>query len=143
MLPLPTSRARAAAAPGRGQAADGLDQALPRGAAHLRPDHRDRPHQHHVAKQVVDFFAAKAIGVTTNVAGPLDRALPRRHPHHRHPRLGPRLGARRPSGVCIFSYDGVVRVGFKADAAVVTDPEKLVHAFDDEMDTLVRLAAAV
>jgi len=36
-----------------------------------------------------------------------------------------------------------VRVGFKADATRVTDPEKLVHAFDDEMDTLVRLAAAV
>ena len=45
--------------------------------------------------------------------------------------------------MCIISYDGVVRVGFKADAAAVTDPEKLVHAFDDEMDTLVRLAAAV
>jgi diacylglycerol O-acyltransferase / wax synthase len=95
-----------------------------------------------VAKQFVDFFAAKAIGVTTNVAGP---------------RTGRFLAGTRISGilgwvpgsgpqtlgVCIISYDGVVRVGFKADAAAVTDPEKLVHAFDHEMDTLVRLSAAV
>ena len=45
--------------------------------------------------------------------------------------------------MCIFSYDGVVRVGFKADAGVVTEPSGLVDAFDEEMDTLVRLAAAV
>ncbi len=50
---------------------------------------------------------------------------------------------RQTVGVCIFSYDGVVRVGFKVDAAVVTSPETLVDAFDDEMDTLVRLAATV
>jgi WS/DGAT/MGAT family acyltransferase len=95
-----------------------------------------------VAKFVVDFFAAKAIGVTTNVAGPMTgRYL-----------AGTRIGAvlgwvpgsgKQTLGVCIFSYDGVVRVGFKADAGVVTSPETLVHAFDDEMDTLVRLAAAV
>ena len=38
--------AGAAAAPRRDQAPDGLDQALPRGRAHLRPAHRDRPRQH-------------------------------------------------------------------------------------------------
>jgi WS/DGAT/MGAT family acyltransferase len=95
-----------------------------------------------VARFVVDFFAAKAIGVTTNVAGPLTgRYL-----------AGTRIEAvlgwvpgsgSQTVGVCIFSYDGVVRVGFKVDAAVVTEPETLVHAFDDEMDTLVRLAATV
>ena len=95
-----------------------------------------------VAKQVIDFFAAKAIGVTTNVAGPMTgRYLAGARIRNI---LGwvPGSGA-QTLGVCIFSYDGVVRVGFKADAGVVTDPEKLVHAFDDEMDTLVRLAAAV
>lgn len=95
-----------------------------------------------VAKQVVDFFAAKAIGVTTNVAGPLTSR------YLAGTRITSMIGwvpgsGRQTLGVCIFSYDGVVRVGFKADAAVVTDPEKLVHAFDHEMDTLVRLAAAV
>jgi WS/DGAT/MGAT family acyltransferase len=95
-----------------------------------------------VAKQVIDFFAAKAIGVTTNVAGPMTGR------YLAGTRLTSILGwvpgsGAQALGVCIISYDGVVRVGFKADATVVTDPEKLVHAFDDEMDTLVRLAAAV
>ena len=95
-----------------------------------------------VAKQLIDFFAAKAIGVTTNVAGPMaGRYLA-------GTRLTGILGwvpgsGAQTLGVCIISYDGVVRVGFKADAGAVPDPEKLVHAFDDEMDTLVRLAAAV
>jgi WS/DGAT/MGAT family acyltransferase len=94
-----------------------------------------------VARFVVDFFAAKAIGVTTNVVGPMTgRYL-----------AGTRIDAvlgwvpgsgQQTVGVCIFSYDGVVRVGFKVDAAVVTAPETLVEAFDDEMDTLVRLASA-
>jgi hypothetical protein len=95
-----------------------------------------------VAKQVIDFFAAKAIGVTTNVAGPMTGR------YLAGTRITSILGwvpgsGKQTLGVCIFSYDGVVRVGFKADALVVIDPEKLVHAFDDEMDTLVRLAAAV
>ncbi|GAA4403432.1 wax ester/triacylglycerol synthase family O-acyltransferase [Fodinibacter luteus] len=95
-----------------------------------------------IAKLVIDFFAAKAIGVTTNVAGPMaGRYLA-------GARISSILGwvpgsGRQTLGVCIFSYDGVVRVGFKADATVITAPERLVHAFDDEMDTLVRLAAAV
>lgn len=95
-----------------------------------------------IAKQFVDFFAAKAIGVTTNVAGPRTaRYLAGR-------KLTGILGwvpgsGPQTLGVCIISYDGVVRVGFKADAAAITDPEKLVHAFDSEMDTLVRLSAAV
>ena len=95
-----------------------------------------------IAKQFVDFFAAKAIGVTTNVAGP------RTGRHLAGTKISGILGwvpgsGPQTLGVCIISYDGVVRVGFKADAAAVTDPEKLVHAFDAEMDTLVRLAAAV
>lgn len=95
-----------------------------------------------VAKVVVDFFAAKAIGVTTNVAGPMTGRW------FAGTRIATVLGwvpgsGRQTFGVCIFSYDGVVRVGFKVDAGVVTSPERLVHAFDDEMDTLVRLASAV
>ena len=95
-----------------------------------------------IAKQFVDFFAAKAIGVTTNVAGP------RTARHLAGTRITGILGwvpgsGPQTLGVCIVSYNGVVRVGFKADAAAVTDPEKLVHAFDSEMDILVRLSAAV
>jgi len=89
-----------------------------------------------------DFFAAKAIGVTTNVAGPMTGR------YLAGTRITSILGwvpgsGRHTLGVCIFSYDGVVRVGFKADAGVVTEPSGLVDAFDEEMDTLVRLAAAV
>jgi WS/DGAT/MGAT family acyltransferase len=95
-----------------------------------------------IAKQFVDFFAAKAIGVTTNVAGPMTGRYLAGTGLTGILGWVPGSGA-QTLGVCIISYDGVVRVGFKADAAAVTDPEKLVHAFDDEMDTLVRLAAAV
>ena len=95
-----------------------------------------------IAKQAIDFFAAKAIGVTTNVAGPMTGR------YLAGTRITSILGwvpgsGRHTLGVCIFSYDGVVRVGFKADAGVVTEPSGLVDAFDEEMDTLVRLAAAV
>ena len=95
-----------------------------------------------VARHVIDFFAGKAIGVTTNVAGPMSGR------YLAGTRISSILGwvpgsGNHVLGVCIFSYDGLVRVGFKADATVVTDPEKLVHAFDEEMDTLVRLAAAI
>ena len=94
-----------------------------------------------LARLMVDFFAAKAIGVTTNVAGPAQgRFLA-------GTRIAGVLGwvpgsGRHTVGVCIFSYDGYVRVGFKVDAGVVPDPEKLVHAFDQEMDALIRIAAA-
>ena len=95
-----------------------------------------------VAKMAVDFFAAKSIGVTTNVVGPMTGR------YLAGTRITSILGwvpgsGRQVLGVCIFSYDGLVRVGFKADAEVVVAPETLVHAFDEEMDTLVRLAAAV
>jgi WS/DGAT/MGAT family acyltransferase len=94
-----------------------------------------------IARFVVDFFAAKAIGVTTNVAGPMTGR------YLGGTRIDAVLGwvpgsGQQTVGVCIFSYDGVVRVGFKVDAAVVAEPETLVDAFDDEMDTLVRLASA-
>ncbi|MEO6789568.1 MAG: wax ester/triacylglycerol synthase family O-acyltransferase [Ornithinibacter sp.] len=95
-----------------------------------------------LAKQVIDFFAGKAIGVTTNVMGPMTGR------HLAGTRITGILGwvpgsGRQTLGVCIFSYDGVVRVGFKVDAGVIRDPEILVNALDDELDTLIRLAAAV
>ena len=90
----------------------------------------------------------RIVGVLS-VAVDLTDVLRTHERHHpMHARLTGILGwvpgsGAQTLGVCIISYDGVVRVGFKADASAVPDPEKLVHAFDDEMDTLVRLAAAV
>ena len=43
-------------------------------------------------------------------------------------------------GVCIFSYDGTVRIGFKSDATVLPDPELLVSAFDVGLDELAASA---
>ncbi|MGB8022454.1 MAG: wax ester/triacylglycerol synthase domain-containing protein [Candidatus Nanopelagicales bacterium] len=93
------------------------------------------------SRAMVEFFCNKAIGVTTNVAGP----------------TGPRYlagqevmgilgwvpGASRLSvGVCIFSYNGQVRVGFKADAGIIPDVANLVAAYAEEMaDMLAELPA--
>jgi WS/DGAT/MGAT family acyltransferase len=92
-----------------------------------------------LARHVVDFFAAKAIGVTTNVIGPV------RGRYLAGALVTGVLGwvpgsGEQTLGVCIFSYDDVVRVGFKADAGVVVAPESLVDAFDAELDELLRLA---
>jgi WS/DGAT/MGAT family acyltransferase len=94
----------------------------------------------HVANAIVGFFSDKAIGVTTNVIGPQKQ---------RYIAGVPIVGAvgwvpgsgRHTLGVCIFSLAGVVRVGFKVDAGMVPDVEKLVHAFDEDLDQLLRIAA--
>jgi hypothetical protein len=91
-----------------------------------------------VERPVVDFFANKAVGVTTNVAGP---------PTVRHlagVRVLGLLGWAPESGdqtlgVCIVTYAGTVRVGFKVDAWQVPRPEGLVAAFERELATLVAL----
>lgn len=92
-------------------------------------------HLHAIDKPLVDFFAGKAIGVTTNVVGP------------REPRylagvevagiLGwvPGSGG-QTLGVSILSYADTVRIGFKVDAATVPDPDRLVEFFEAELDAL-------
>ncbi len=94
-----------------------------------------------VERRVIDFFSAKAIGVTTNVIGP-----PRRRYLAGSPVAGvlswvPGSGS-QTLNVAIFSYHHTVRIGFKADAGVVPDLAKIVHAFDAEMDQLIRIARA-
>jgi WS/DGAT/MGAT family acyltransferase len=90
---------------------------------------------------LVDFFADKATGVTTNVAGP-------REPRYlAGSRITSMLGwapqsGQQALGTCIFTYDGHVHVGFKVDAASVADPDHLVTAFADELQALLGLGAA-
>lgn len=94
-----------------------------------------------IERGVVDFFADKAIGVTTNVAGP--REL-------RHLAGVPVTGVlgwvpgsgRHTLGFCIVTYDDAVRIGVMADEGVVTDPEALLAALEDEVALLVRIGAA-
>ena len=49
--------------------------------------------------------------------------------------------ANQTLGVCIFSYDDRIRVGFKTDVSVVPDIANLVAAYAAEMDELLALAA--
>ena len=95
-----------------------------------------------IERLLVDFFSGKAFGVTTNVIGP------RQVRYVAGTRLTGVLGwvpgsGHQTVGVSIFTYDRTVRVGFKVDAVVVTHPEALVHGFDEALDELQRMAAAV
>jgi len=93
-----------------------------------------------VSRTVQEYFANKAIGVTTNVPGP----------QHARYFAGQELvgilgwvpgAANQSLGVCIFSYNGQIRVGFKTDVNVVPDIGNLVAAYTAEMDELLTLAA--
>jgi diacylglycerol O-acyltransferase len=95
----------------------------------------------HLANSIVGFFSDKAIGVTTNVIGPQRQRYVAGVPIAGAVAWVPGSG-RHSMGVCIFSLAGVVRVGFKVDAGMVPDVEKLVHAFDQDLDQLLRIAAS-
>lgn len=95
----------------------------------------------HVEKFIVNFFSNKAIGVTTNVIGPRQQRYVAGVPIAGVVSWVPGSG-RQTLGVCIFSFADTVWVGFKSDATVIPDAEKLVHAFDEEMDELLRIAKA-
>lgn len=92
-------------------------------------------------RHIVDFFADKAIGVTTNVAGPTAVRTLAGVPMSGVLGWVPGSG-RHTVGVCIYTYAGNVRVGFMVDAAVVPDPGALLGAFEDEVAGLVVLGAA-
>ncbi|MBJ7358390.1 wax ester/triacylglycerol synthase family O-acyltransferase [Nocardioides sp.] len=92
-------------------------------------------------RYLVDFFADKASGVTTNVPGP---RAPRYVAGRRVASMlgwAPQSG-NQTLGTCIFTYDGNVHVGFKTDAATVAHPERLVEAFQEELRQLVQMAPA-
>jgi WS/DGAT/MGAT family acyltransferase len=91
-------------------------------------------------KLLVNFFANKATGVTTNVPGP-------REPRYvAGQRIRWMLGwapesGQQTLGTSIFSYDGCVHVGFKVDVHQIPHPEELLDDFRDEVHTLLALAA--
>jgi WS/DGAT/MGAT family acyltransferase len=88
---------------------------------------------------LVDFFANKATGVTTNVPGPQE---PRYLAGTRITRtLGwaPESGE-QTLGTSIFTYDGQVHIGFKVDVHQVPRPEELLAGYRAELDALLRLA---
>jgi hypothetical protein len=88
---------------------------------------------------LVDFFAGKAVGVTTNVIGP---NVPRYFAGTKVSGLlawAPTSG-RQTVSACILTYDNTVRVGFKVDTNTIPDPERLVAAFEERIGWLMRIA---
>jgi WS/DGAT/MGAT family acyltransferase len=90
-------------------------------------------------RYLVDFFANKATGVTTNVPGPSSPC------YLAGERVVAMLGwapesGHQTLGTCFFTYDGRLHVGFKVDTATIADPERLVAAFEHELDALSTLA---
>ena len=92
-------------------------------------------------RRLVDFFADKAIGVTTNVMGPRELRSLAGVPVTGLLGWVPGSG-RHTLGFCIVTYNGAVRVGIMADRSVVPDPERLIVALEDEIALLVRVGAA-
>ncbi len=94
-----------------------------------------------VERWLVDFFAGKAVGVTTNVVGP---TVPR---YLAGARVNGVLAwvpgsGRQNLGVCIVTYDQTVRIGFKVDAGAIPDPDRLVDAFNRQLDRLLSQTTA-
>ena len=91
-----------------------------------------------IERFLVDFFANKATGVTTNVPGP-------REPRYvAGQRIRWTLGwapesGQQTLGTSIFSYDGNVQVGFKVDVHQLPHPEELLADFRTEVDALLQL----
>lgn len=91
-------------------------------------------------RYLVDFFANKATGVTTNVPGPASPCYLAGERVVAMMGWAPESG-QQTLGTCIFSYDGRLHVGFKVDTRTISDPEGLVAAFDAELVALCGLAA--
>lgn len=90
----------------------------------------------------VDFFASKAIGVTTNVPGPRQQRYLAGSRITRVLSWPPESGE-QTLGTSIFSYGGDVQVGFRVDAEQFPAPDRLVAAFEAEIAELTRFAHAV
>ncbi|MEO7448515.1 MAG: wax ester/triacylglycerol synthase family O-acyltransferase [Humibacillus sp.] len=90
---------------------------------------------------VVDFFADKAVGVTTNVAGPREQRQLAGVDVDGVLGWVPGSG-RHTLGFCIFTYAESVRIGIMADEGVISHPEALLAAFERELSATVALAGA-
>ena len=95
-----------------------------------------------LSRRMTQFFSNKAIGVTTNVPGPSEVR------YFAGQEMVGILGwvpgaSHQTLGACIFSYNAMIRVGFKTDANVIPDVGNLVSAFNDEMADLLAEGSAV
>lgn len=95
-----------------------------------------------LSKVVVRFFASKADAVMTNVPGP------REHRYLAGTRISGLLGwvptsTNQTLGACIFTYAGMVRVGLKTDVLAIPDPERMLAAFEEDLQALQESAYPV
>lgn len=91
-----------------------------------------------IERFLVNFFAGKATGVTTNVPGPRSAV------YVAGSRVRSMLGWAPGSGnqtleTSLFTYAGNLHVGFKVDVDTVADPERLVELFGAELAALGEL----
>ncbi len=91
-----------------------------------------------VERRLVDMFASKSTLVLTNVPGP-------RQPVYF---AGTRVAGVIPwvpaggsigLGASIFSYDGRVTVGLRADAGLIADPGPIIESFQHELEEMAHL----
>lgn len=77
-----------------------------------------------VAKFIIDFFANKTVGQLTSVPGPRSTVTLAGTPVAGMLGWVPMSG-NQALGICIFSYDGQVSLGFATDARLVPDPAEM------------------
>ena len=88
------------------------------------------------ARYMIDFFSNKAVGITTNVPGPQTSRVFAGIPVSGVVGWAPGAGTQSVNA-CIFSLSGEITVGFKTDAAVITEPELLLSSFTAEYEALL------
>ena len=93
-----------------------------------------------VEKVLVDLFTTKGSAVMTNVPGPRQPVYLAGTPVRGILVWAPCSGGVSMS-VAIFSYAGEVTLGVMTDARLVPDPEKIIEAFEPELDALEREAS--
>jgi WS/DGAT/MGAT family acyltransferase len=89
-------------------------------------------------KRIIDVFSSKGTAVMTNVPGPREPVYLAGVPVRAVLVWAPTSGSVGMS-VSIFSYRGEVTIGLMVDAAVVSEPQRIIDALDPELDELRRL----
>jgi WS/DGAT/MGAT family acyltransferase len=89
-----------------------------------------------VEAQIVKLFSAKATTVLTNVPGPRSPVSLAGSPVRGVLVWAPCSGSMGMS-VSIFSYDGGVTTGFMVNGRVLDEPQRLVAAYEAELDALL------
>lgn len=94
-----------------------------------------------IEKLLVEQYSARGTAVITNIPGPPRPVYLAGTPARRILVWAPRSG-RVAMSVTIFSYAGEITVGLAVDAGLIPDPERIVTAFESELEALLRLKPA-